>query len=111
MKRKDGKIEILEMKVAKLERRLDDLDQNGRRQSIRLYNVNLPEARKCEAVVLELLNNALPEGEPFTNSDIERCHPIEKSNKNGNRQVIVKLQSYKMKAKAYAARFTLKMFI
>ena len=108
LKRKDGKIEFLELKVAKLEKRLDDLDQYGRRQSIRLNNVNLPEARECEAVVLELLNNALPEGEPFTGSDIERCHPIGKSNKNGNRQVIVKFQSYKMKAKAYAARFNLR---
>lgn len=108
MKRKDGKITFLESKVAKLERSLNDLDQYGRRQSIRLNNVNLPETSECEAVVLELLNNALTEGEPFTSSDIERCHPIGKSNKNGKRQVIVKFQSYKMKVRAYAARFNLR---
>ena len=108
MKRKDGKIAFLQSEVAKLERRFDDLNQYGWKQSIRLNNVNLPEARECEAVVLELLNNALPEGERFIGSDIERCHPIGKSNTNGNRQVIVKFQSYKMKAKAYAARFNLR---
>lgn len=65
---KDGKITFLE--VAKLETILDDHDQYGRRHSIRLHNVNLPEARECEAVVVELLNNAHSESEPFT-SDVD----------------------------------------
>lgn len=103
----ETKIETLEINNDKLEKGLNDLDQYGRRQSIRLNNVSLPDDSVCEEVVLEIINNALLDGEPISHNDIERCHPVGKPNKKKNRQIIVKFLSYKTKAKVYDARFNL----
>lgn len=108
LKQTTRKARGLESKVNKLSQGLNDLEQYGRRQNIRLNNVPLPDATKCEEVTLTILNETLPlEVEALTPSDIERCHPIGKVNKKNNRQVIVKFSSYKAKAKAYSARFRL----
>ena len=92
------------MKMAKS---LNDLDQHGGRQNIRLNNVSLGEKDDCEHVVLDIINKALPMSESLFPAEISRCHPVGKPNKNKNRQVIIKFVSYKSKAKVYAARFSL----
>ena len=78
---------------------MNDLEQYGRRQNIPLNNVSLPaDTSRCEGVVLNILNNALPiTTEGIKTEDIDRCHPIGKPNKKQNRQVIVKFISYKSK--------------
>ena len=88
------------MKMAKS---LNDLDQYGRRQNIRLNNVSLGEKDDCEHVVLDIINKALPIGESLFSAEISRCHPVGKP----NRQVIITFVSYKSKAEVYAARFSL----
>ena len=97
----------LESSVGKLTKGLNDLEQYGRRQSIRLNNVNLQGDSECEAVVLGILNKALPLGEKLNPEEIERCHPIGKLNSKNNRQVIVKFRAYKTKARVYDSRFNL----
>ena len=59
-------------------------------------------------MVLNILNKVLPVGEKIDADDIERCHPVGKANRKGNKQVIVKFRAYKIKAKVYDARFRLK---
>ena len=105
---KTAKLNFTEAKVQKLEKGLDDLNQYGRRQSIRLNNVQIADEVDCEKAVLDILNKALPDDQNISASDIDRCHTIGKANKKGNRQVIVKFQSYKIKAKIYDARFNLR---
>lgn len=57
---------------------------------------------------LRIINEALPfEVDPLEPGDINRCHPIGKPNKKTNRQIIIKFNEYKAKAKAYDARFNL----
>lgn len=107
IEQKDNQIKTLEQSNTKIVKNLNDLDQYGRRQNIRLNNVPLGEDDDCEEVVLRIINRALPDGETLTSSEISRCHPLGKVNRNNNRQVIVKFVSYKAKAKVYAARFNL----
>lgn len=108
IQQKNKRITELESKVASLQKSHNDLEQYGRRQSIRLNNVPLPEESSCESVVLEILNKALPTGQSISDADIERCHPVGKPNRKHNRQIVVKFLSYNTKAKVYDARFNLK---
>ena len=41
-------------------------------------------------------------------SDVERCHPLGRPNRTGNRQIIVKFRNYLAKSKVYAAKSKLK---
>ena len=107
IEQKDNQIKTLEQSNTKIAKTLNDLDQYGRRQNIRLNNVPLGEDDNCEEVVLGILNRALPSDEALTSTEISRCHPLGKANRNNNRQVIIKFVSYKAKAKVYAARFNL----
>ena len=104
---RDHRIKNLETEVSNLARGLNDLEQYGRRQSIRLNNVPLPNESDCEKVVLDVINRTLPDEEKITPIDIIRCHPLGKPNRFNNRQIIIRFSSYKVKAKVYAARFNL----
>ena len=54
-----------------LEKGSDDLKQYGRRQSIRLNNVQVADEVDCEKVVMEILNKALPEDQNISAGDID----------------------------------------
>ena len=84
---RDEKVKTLEAKVDKLSLGLNDLEQYGRRHNIRLNNVPLEDTTNCESVVLGILNRALTEFEPFSSSDIDKCHPIGRPNKKNNRKL------------------------
>ena len=108
LKQTTKKVKGLETKVTKLTEGLNDLEQYGRRQNLRLNNVPLSDSTNCEDVVLKILNKAFQlEADPFTSNDIDRCHPIGKLNKKNNRQVIIKVSTYNARAKAYDVRFNL----
>lgn len=104
---KDKQVKVLETKVNKLTKGLNDLEQYGRRQNLRLNNVPLDEDADCEVVVIDIINRALPEGESISAADIDRCHPLGRPNKKNNRQVMIKFKTYKTKAQVYEARFNL----
>lgn len=107
IEQKDITVKGLEKQIGKLNKGLNDLEQYGRRNNIRLNNVPLSDTNECEATVLDILNEALPVGQSVSAAEIDRCHPIGKRNKKNNRQVIVKFVSYKTKAQVYDARFRL----
>ena len=56
LKQTSKKVKGLESKVDKLTQGLNDLEQYGRRQKLRLNNVPLPDVTKCEETVLNILN-------------------------------------------------------
>lgn len=107
IKQRDKTVNGLEKQVCKLSKGMNDLEQYGRRNNIRLNNVPLIDDNECEPTVLDILNEALPDGQTISYADIDRCHPIGKRNKKNNRQVIIKFVCYKTKAQVYDARFNL----
>ena len=45
---------------------------------------------------------------PLSEDDVERCHNIDKANAKGNRPIIIKFKSYKLKFAVYEAKSKLK---
>ena len=103
----DHRIKNLETEVCNLSWGLNDLEQYGCRQSIRLNNAPLPNEPDCEKVVLDVINCTLSDEKKITPTDIHRCQPLGKPNRFNNRQIIIRFFSYKVKAKVYAARINL----
>ena len=96
---KKKEVTDLQTKLDAMTLKVDNLEQYGRRTSIRLINMKIPTGKHCEKLVLELFNNTLKV--PTTADEIERCHPL------GN-QVIVKFKYYKSKAAVFKAKSNLK---
>ena len=94
--------------VSELKMDLNDLEQYGRRTNIQMSNVKLDNPGQCEEKVLDICNKILPSDSPLTSHDIERCHPLGRPNKLGNRQVIVKFKSIRSKQAVYANKSRLK---
>ena len=99
LEEKSKEISELQLKLDALTLKVDGLEQYGRRTSIRLINMTVPEGQDCEKSVLDLFNITL--GVPITADEIERCHPL------GN-QVIVKFRYYKSKGALFKAKGKLK---
>lgn len=117
---KSETIEELEMNVACLTLELDsvrnelnDLEQYGRRNSIRLNNFSstlpLKDEEQITRSVLRYLNaNVLRDDRPLQMQDIERCHYVGREKKNKSRQIIVKFARYHDKNRVFAAKSNLK---
>ena len=71
----DHRIKNLETEVSNYSRGLNDLEQYGRWQSIRLYNIPFPHESDCERVILDVINRTLTNEERYP-----RCHPLVKPN-------------------------------
>ena len=99
LKGKDKEISDLQKELESLSLKVDSLDQYGRRLSVRLVNMKMPNGQDCESTVIDFVNKVLEV--PLSSDEIERCHPL------GN-QVIVKFKSYKTKAAVFKAKAKLK---
>ena len=100
LKDKDIIINQLQAEVESLRIHTDDLEQYGRRQSIRLYNVPLEGCADGEEAALKMFNELMKV--KVSADEIERAHPL------GQKQLIVKFKSYKTKAMVYKAKSSLK---
>lgn len=89
--KQEQQIKTLEHNVEILGNQLDDLEQYGRRTSVRLHNVPPDFGINADAV-----------------DDIERSHPLGKEKDNGTRPIIVKFKTYKSKETVYKAKSSLK---
>ena len=96
----------LEQNVDNLANKLDDLEQYGRRCSVRMFNVPQPPGKTCTYSVLKVINEIMEV--PLDEDDIERCHVLGKANAKGNRPIIIKFKSYKSKAAVFQAKSKLK---
>ena len=75
-------VEQLTKSTSKLTDKLDDLEQYGRRNSVRMHNVNCaPFNNNCLDAVVDVLANKLKVA--VGPQDIERCHPVGKAKANG----------------------------
>ena len=93
-------INKLQAEVESLRIHTDDLEQYGRRQSIRLYNVPLEGCADGEEAALKMFNELMKVN--VSADEIERPHPL------GPKQLLVKFKSYKTKAIVYKAKSSLK---
>lgn len=85
-----------------LEENVDDLEQYGRRNSLRFYNCPVPTGNLTSRLhtyisiidpLTEKINNDL------TKDGIFRSHHIGKHNNNGNLQIICRFKKWKIKTK------------
>ena len=98
--KQESEIKDLHGQLLVQDQKLDELEQYGRRSSIRLFNLPSEPTTNCEEAVVKLCNETLKVN--ISPEDIERCHPL------GAKQVICKFRSYKTKAEVYSAKKYLK---
>ena len=100
-------VKNLTKSTSKLTDKLDDLEQYGRRNSVRMYNIDCaPYGNNCFDAVVDILHSKLKVS--VGPNDIDRCHPVGKPNANGHKPIIVKFKNYNAKREVYAAKSNLK---
>ncbi|XP_069114268.1 uncharacterized protein [Argopecten irradians] len=97
----------------KLAGSLSELEQYGRRNSLRLHNVPLTteDLRKTDSIIVKLVNENLHNEDvaiTIDEEDINRSHIIGKINKAGKAQLICRFRNWKIKNKMYKAKSLLK---
>lgn len=95
----------LETSVIMLETKLEDLEQYGRRTSLRFHNVPMREAelQHTDDLVLKVINTSLKIAIPLKADDINRSHIIGKI-KDGKGQIICRFRNWKVKNLVYGQR-------
>ncbi|KAK3103213.1 hypothetical protein FSP39_017470 [Pinctada imbricata] len=104
----DLQIENYELhdQIARVENGLEELEQYGRRNSLRFHNVKVDDDADTDKIVTELCKSKLEV--EITPDDICRSHPVGKTNKNGRRQIICRFRNWKIKNKIYTQKKKLK---
>lgn len=102
----------LQNQIWGLEESLDDLEQYGRRNSLRFHNCSVPPDQQQTGKRLDtdsiVVNICKKMGVELTDDDISRSHPIGKPNSRGNIQIISKFKNWKVKNKVYSEKRKLK---
>ena len=62
----------------------------------------------CQTYSVVFINRHVHPQPPICIDDIERSHPIERSNHEGKKQLLVKFKSYKTKSRVYKSKANLK---
>ena len=83
----EHRVQNLELEVKSLKMASNDLEQYGRRNSIRILNFKiinkLPES-ELKTQIISFFNNSMLKNLPqLTVSDIDCCHPVGKQNSDG----------------------------
>lgn len=104
------KIGVMEKKVKQLQDDLDAQEQYSRRESLRISGLRQEEGEDIEERVLQMFNRQMKVSPPIAPNDIARVHRVGSKNpKNATvpRQVLVKLSSYKVRAKVFKHKVNL----
>lgn len=104
--KQEQQIKTLEHSVETLGNQLDDLEQYGRRTSVRLHNVPPDFGLNTDVAAVRVFNDLM--NVAISIDDIERSHPLGKEKDNGTRPIIVKFKTYKSKEMVYKAKSGLK---
>ena len=85
----------------------EELEQYGRRNSLRFHNVKIPaEAKDTDEVILKLCEEKLQV--TITKDDIHGSHPIGKPNKEKKSQIICRFKNWKVKHSVFSEKINLK---
>ena len=104
LKEKNDQINDLQIKVDRLESRVDDLEQYGRRYSIKLSGVAESVSESPASFLKEKLSVEIDELH-----DIDRYHRVGRHDSNGKpRDILIKFTNYRTKAAVFKNRFKLK---
>ena len=100
--------EILSLQNDRLEtkRALIDQSARSRRNNLIFYGIEKEENKKCEDLVLNFIKNKL-KMENIKSSDIQRAHPLRKSEPGKPAPIITYFHEYKVKEDVRAKRFGL----
>ena len=88
-----------------LESKLEDLEQYGRRTSLRFHNVPLTndDLQNTDSIIVSIINNKMQVTPPLTVNDINRSHIIGQI-QNGKCQIIARFRNWKVKNSVYMAK-------
>ena len=97
----------LKQRVDDLEFGLDDLEQYGRRTSLRFHNVPVDQIQNgdTDSTVFKICSDMEI---TITSDDINRSHPIGRKTRNNRVQIICRFRKWKIKNKIYRAKKQLK---
>ena len=84
---------------------INDIEQYGRRTSVRIHNVRCDSSDDCVDAVLDILRQKMKAD--VRAEDIDRCHPVGKPNNKNIKPIIVKFKSYDTKHAVYKAKTNL----
>ena len=101
-----GLEERLEENFSSLDCGLEELEQYGRRNSLRFHNVTLPATSDSDNAIVALCKDKLDV--TITTDDICRSHPIGGPNKFDKYQVICRFRNWKIKNKIFTSKRALK---
>ena len=105
-------IQSLTLKFDEVQSAQNDLEQYGRRNSLRISNFKFDpkqsEAELTQKVVSFVNDILLTDGPPLDIIDVERCHPIGKPGLQKSQQIIVKFYRYHTKNRVFQAKSRLK---
>ena len=109
-----SKVKELTVENISIKTSLNDIEQYGRRNSLRFNNLKLDpklqEHDMTKAVVSFINTHILsPDQSKISEADIDRCHPVGPSRfDNQQRQILVKFCSYHTKWKVFRSKSNLK---
>lgn len=98
---KDATIKRLEHRIRQLQIKDDEQEQYSRRECLRFGGLREEELENVDEKIVKICNEKLNISPPITKEDIARSHRIGKRNGNAPRQVIVKFNSYRIRAGVY----------
>ena len=90
-----------------LQSEIEELEQYGRRNSLRFHNVKLGDSVDTDDVIVDLCKSKL--SVEITKDDICRSHPVGRKNRNKTRQIICRFRNWKIKNSIYSQKNPLKM--
>lgn len=97
----------LQKEIWRLEEAHDDLEQYGRRNTLRFHNCPAPEANKgTDDIVISICREKF--NLELQEDDIFRSHPIGRIKANGRRQIICRFKNWKIKNSIYSQKKQLK---
>lgn len=99
-------IEKEKAKTSMLENKIDEIEQYGRRQNLRIFGIDEKKNENTEELVLNIFNNKM--GINIQPHMIQRSHRVGKPAPNKNRAIIIKFQSYKDRNLVYRNKKNLK---
>ena len=105
---KDNEIKTLKETISVLDKKLDDLEHHGRRDSLRIAGIpEKEEHNDTDAAVLEICQ-AIKVDPPVQPTDIAVSHRLGRPAEGRTRQVIVKFAKRNVRERVYSAKKELK---
>ncbi|KAK3091783.1 hypothetical protein FSP39_016101 [Pinctada imbricata] len=99
-------LERAEDRIEDLNVQIEELEQYGRRNSLRFHNLTLGDVENTDTEIVRICKEKL--NIDITPDDICRSHPVGRPNNRGKSQVICRLRNWKIKNQIYSKKKLLK---